>query len=112
MANHVSLGVASTVHEMNYNDFLGSQAGGWAYGCNGRAYHGSMSATTSRGHPTFKKGSKLTLILDLTGEGTPSASVDGKSAVQLHSNMLSKSEGFVPAVSIHTKGAVRFGSFE
>jgi hypothetical protein len=58
------------------------------------------------------------LILDLTGEGTLSASVDGKPAVKLFAKMLSKLEGFttkgfVPAVSLFDKGgSVRFLGFE
>jgi hypothetical protein len=110
MTGSVSLGVASTAHELSYNDFLGHQAGGWAYRDDGSAVH-DWSATTA-GHPKFKTGSKVTLILDLTGEGTLSVSVDGKPAAQLHSNLLSKPTGFVPAVSIDRTGAVRFLGFE
>jgi hypothetical protein len=115
MIYHVYFGVASTVHELDYNRFLGHQSGGWAYG-QGSAYHND--ATVSNGHPKLKTGSKVTLILDLTGEGTLSASVDGKPAVQLFAEMLSEldgfknTKGFVPAVSISGKGGARFLGFE
>jgi hypothetical protein len=110
----VFLGVASTVHELNYTDFLGHQAGGWAYGSDGSAWHNSE---INAGHPNFDEGSKVTLILDLTGEGTLSASVDGKPAVQVFAKMLFKLEGFnakgfVPAVSVLGKGGVRFLGLE
>jgi hypothetical protein len=105
----VHLGVASTMHTLSYIDFLGEQSGGWSYYNDGYAHHEIKSTS---GYPTFKTGSKVTLILDLTGEGTLSASVDGNTAVQLHSNMLSKSKGFVPAVSFYGPGAVRFLGFE
>jgi hypothetical protein len=115
MASAVSLGVASTVHELDYNNFLGYQAGGWVNSSDGYAYHNSEFYA---GHPKFKNGSKVTLILDLTGEGTLSASVDGKPAEQLFAEMLSKldgfknTKGFVPAVSISGKGGARFLGFE
>jgi hypothetical protein len=110
MTVSLHLGVTSTVHTLNCNEFPGRQSGGWVYGFNGGAYHNTSQ--NSSGHPTFKKGSKVTFILDLTGEGTLSSSVDGTPAVQVFSNMLSKSKGFVPAVSCYGTGAVRFLGFE
>jgi hypothetical protein len=119
MTSQVFLGVASTVSDLDQGKFLGQQAGGWVYGgaLSGNTYHKSMSAS-SDGHPKFRKGSKLTFILDLTGKGALSASVDGKTAVQLFSNMHSAFEdmdtkGFVPAASIwRDNGRVRFLGFE
>jgi hypothetical protein len=58
-----------------------------------------------------------TVTLELTGKGTLSGSVDGKPAVKLFHEMLSKFEGhkekgFVPAVSMMKPGSVRFLGFE
>jgi hypothetical protein len=69
--------------------------------------------------PKFQKGSKVTFLLDLTGGGTLSASVDGKSFHQLFSGMLSVVQivdpggGFVPAVFFdYSNAKVRFLGFE
>ena len=56
--------------------------------------------------PKFQKGSKVTFVLDLTGVGTLSASVDDKYFRQLFLDMLSKVRivkpegGFIPAVGL------------
>jgi hypothetical protein len=67
------------------------------------------------------KGSQVTFLLDLTGDGTLSASVDGTSFHQLFSDMHSKVRsvnpegGFVPAIDLNRsdqKVRVRFLGFE
>jgi hypothetical protein len=113
----LGLGVASTVHSFDKNKNLWSQEGGWGYFYRGHAFHNGLVVKTNL--PKFQKGSKVTFLLDLTGEGTLSASVDGKSFQQLFGGMLSKVRsvnpegGFVPAVTLvsaHQK--VRFLGFE
>jgi hypothetical protein len=110
-----ALGVASTVHSFEKKSFLGNLAGGWAYYGHAQACHNSRVVKLNL--PKFQKGSKVTFILDLTGGGSLSASVDGKSFHQLFSNMLSVVRrvnpvgGFVPAVGLNLS-KVRFLGFE
>jgi hypothetical protein len=113
----LSVGVASTVHSLEENNNLWRQEGGWAYDSHGEALHSGRYVKMTL--PTFQKGSKVTFVLDLTGEGTLSASVDGKSFHQLFSDMCSKVRsvdpegGFVPAVGLNYAGQkVRFLGFE
>jgi hypothetical protein len=56
------------------NRYLGKQEVGWSYESNGEACHNSHAVKENL--PTFEKGLKVTFILDLTGDGTLSASVD------------------------------------
>jgi hypothetical protein len=111
------LGVASIVHSLDKKRSLGCQAGGWGYFSDGVAFHNG--ACVKENLPQFQKGSKVTFILDLTGEGTLSASVDEKSFQKLFSDMLSKVRtvnpegGFTPAVRLHNSdNRVRFLGFE
>mmetsp|Transcript_16717 Transcript_16717/g.24710 ORF Transcript_16717/g.24710 Transcript_16717/m.24710 type:complete len:83 (+) Transcript_16717:3-251(+) len=67
----------------------------------------------------LKKGSKVTLLLDLTGDGTLSVSIDGGTPRQLSSGMLSEADslgtspGFLPAVSISNQtDRIEFLGFE
>jgi hypothetical protein len=114
--NLVRMGVVSTVHPLDTEKKLGDQAGGWQYRNDG---HVRCNGVFMGVKPTFGKGSTVAFILDLTGDGTLSASVDGMPAAQLFSNMLSKFEGywynekgFVPAVSLCRLGRVRFLGFD
>jgi hypothetical protein len=113
------LGVASIGYSFEMNRYLGYQEGGWAYYSykyrGGEAYHNSRAVKENL--PTFQEGSKVTFILDLTGDGTLSASVDGKSFHQLFSDMRSKvrlvKEEFVPALYLpYSDDRVRFLGFE
>jgi hypothetical protein len=72
-------------------------AGGWADYGHAQACHNSRVVKANL--PKFRKGSKVTSILDLTGDGTLSASVDGKSFHQLFLNMLSKVRSVNPVES-------------
>jgi hypothetical protein len=126
----LSLGVASTAYETNEEDDrinelgypLGWLEGGWAYGSKGSAYHNCTRLLPASADRMFQGGSKVTFTLDLTGEGTLSASVDGRPAFRLFDNMLSafsdrECAGFVPAVSMDPHGLdgeirVRFLGFE
>jgi hypothetical protein len=66
--------------------------------------------------PSYDTGSTVTFTLNLTDQGSLHASVDGKPAVELFSNMFecydSIETGFVPAVSIRRPGRVWFLGFE
>jgi hypothetical protein len=110
-------GVASTVHSFEEESILGHQEGGWAYCSDGGAIHNNEGVNWDS--PILRKGSKVTFILDLTGEGTLSASVDGNPFRRLFTDMLSKVRivnpegGFVPAVSLDDyRDRVRFLGFE
>jgi hypothetical protein len=106
----LGLGVTSTVHSFKKEEYLGYQEGGWAYYSNGWAYHNGRVANWNWNWnwnlPKFQEGSKVTFILDLTGEGMLSASVDGESFHEFFSNMRSKVRivkpegGFIPAVYV------------
>jgi hypothetical protein len=101
---YAGVGVASTVHGR-------FEEGVWSYDSDGEAYHNSREVKDDL--PTFQKGSKVTFILDLTGDGTLIASVDGNSFHQLFSGMLSAEGGFVPSVCLPDSNAkVRFLGFE
>jgi hypothetical protein len=115
------LGVASTVYRLKSDDFLGNQSGGWAYGSTGEAYHSRVDGQGRDESRSFVQGSTVRFILDLTGEGTLGASVDGKPVVKLFSSLWSKfvfnrgKAGFVPAISMYTEGEtarVKFLGFE
>jgi hypothetical protein len=115
------LGVASTVHQLDTNASLAGQEGAWALShLGGAIYHNSMVLQDSVDR-SFRTGSKITFILDLTGEGTLSASVDGKPATQLFGAMRTKFDdptevGFVPAAALNTihgdTARIRFLGFE
>lgn len=85
----------------------------WMYGSRGKAL--SESAFSLVEHPSFHEGSTITLSLDLTARGTPSASLDhGETSFQLFDNMLEAfggTVGFVPAVSIGRPSKVQFLGF-
>jgi uncharacterized protein YqgV (UPF0045/DUF77 family) len=110
------LGVASTVHPLKLDKFIGYQEAGWVLEDSGCTFHNWP--ISSMGNPTFKMGSKVTFVLDLTGEGTLSASVDDtRPPSKLFSKMLSDfkgrdAAGFLPAVSLRRPGRVRFLGFE
>jgi hypothetical protein len=112
---HMLLGVASTEHEMKTDMVLINQAGGWSLSCDGSVFHNGKFV--SRGHGEFTTGSKVTFVLDLTGNGTLTASIDGKPATTLFSDKLSEFEGlgkkgFVPAVSMCEGERVRLLGFD
>jgi hypothetical protein len=116
---YVCLGVASTVHSFATNNYIFHQEGGWSYDSGGEACHNGY--VVKENLPEFKKGSQVTFLLDLTGDGTLSASVDGTSFHQLFSDMHSKVRsvnpegGFVPAIDLNRsdqKVRVRFLGFE
>jgi hypothetical protein len=75
------------------------------------------ATSSSSGLPNFGVGSTVKFILDLTGGGTLSASVDGQPNHELFSDMRSwfpdyDKVGFVPAVATRRPGRVRFLGFE
>jgi hypothetical protein len=116
-----SLGVASTVHEIQPDMFLGYQSGGWVAERFGRvAHHVSRKSNwkDTAGYLNFKKGSYVTFVLDLTGTGKLSGYVDGQlPAVILFSNMRAAFDStatasFVPAVSLKSPGKVKFIGFQ
>jgi hypothetical protein len=122
-SRYAGLGVASTVHSLDKQNYLGNQEGGWSYYSDGQAFHNKQLAKPNflfkDNFPKFQKGSKVTFVLDLTGHGTLSASLDGKSFDQLFLHMLSKVRsvdpegGFVPAVTLPCADQkVRFLGFE
>jgi hypothetical protein len=118
--------VSSTVHkQLDERLLVGDQ--GWGYFGQGVAYeNGSRVANQSCKLPKLQKGSKVTLLLDLTGEGTLRASVDGSRTFSLFSDMLTKVDsndhhenntiniegGFLPAVTLMKPTRVRFLGFE
>jgi uncharacterized protein YecA (UPF0149 family) len=115
--SHLCLGVASTMHSLKENRSLYSQGGEWGFTCDGLAC--SDGLVKANDLPKFEKGSKVTFLLDLTGEGTLSASVNCKSFHQLFADMLSKVRsvdpegGFVPAVTmLYADQKLRFLGFE
>jgi hypothetical protein len=117
--NGTWIGVASTEHKINCNQWLGCQDGGWVYSDDGdKAHYAYLIGDRSSGsHAKFKEGSIVTLTLDLTGPGILNASVNGSPPAELFNDMLSKFDdggavGFLPAVSLCQKVQVRLLEFE
>jgi hypothetical protein len=120
------LGVALVGDPFDRDKWLGRQASGWVFG-NGRvlgderksidfygAYHDDHK--TRDVHWIHKEGSIVKFRLDLTQQGTLSASVDGWGELLLFDNMLMIGEKkvdrtFVPAASLRAPGALRFLGF-
>lgn len=115
----VWVGVASSEHRVDCNQWIGSEKGGvgWVYGSNGTVCHKS-TVNISSGLSAFGLGSVISLTLDLTKQGTLSASVDNGDTFLLFSDMLQAFEqevsipGFVPTVSMIGPGKVRFLGFQ
>lgn len=112
----ISLGVVSSEYEIDYEKWLGNQAGTWAYYNHGEAWHCNEFIGFYLGY--YEKCT-ITLTLDLTGEGTLSYAIDGESAVTVFRNMKSKLgnnkndlAGFIPAASLSPECAVRFLGFK
>jgi hypothetical protein len=106
---HIQMGVAS------YRKYRQQEAGGWSYGNDGTA--GYKGSTITKEHPTFQKGSKVTFTLDLTGDGTLSATVDDGPTVTIFSNMLlafgdGDAIGFVPTAHLLRPAILRFLGYE
>jgi hypothetical protein len=94
------------------NSTLGLQPLAWAYSKDGVAWHDFVA---QEGFHAFQKDSKITFVLDLTGDGSLGASVDAEPPVELFSKM--KASGatdsiFSPAVTVPWPGKVRFHEFE
>jgi hypothetical protein len=81
----------------------------WYYLNDGRAYV-SKKHTPVR-FPPYDAGSVITFTLDLTGNGSLTASVDGNDPFQLFDGMLESVDGFVPSVGLRFGGSVRFMGF-
>jgi hypothetical protein len=116
---YVDLGIASTVHSFEKNNWPGNQQGGWGYYSHGQALHNKQVVKDN--FPRFKKGSVVTFVLDLTGDGIlrSACSVNGKSFLKLFSDMLSKVRivdpegGFIPAVDLgNSDTTIRFLGLE
>jgi hypothetical protein len=112
------LGVALATDPPDRNAWLGKQATGWVFGSNGSTCHATHQDNGPYNyiHPVYEEGSILKFRLDLTQQGTLSASVDGGEERLLFDNMLMIGEekadrSFVPAVSLIAPGAVRFLGF-
>ena len=111
------LGVALAADLVDRHEFLGQQAGGWVYGSDGTS--GAVSHNnqhTRYGIPVYDEGSIVRFRLDLTQQGTLSASVDAGEEFLLFDNMLMIGEdkvdrSFVPAASLTAPVAVRFLGF-
>jgi BTB/POZ domain len=110
-------GLGIALPEYDPEKWLGLQSVGWVYGSNGEAYHNDVSGARAYGygthakistHPTFQKGSVITLTLDLLTDdesnGSLFASVDGRPSFLLFSHLRQAIEqrggGFLPAVSL------------
>lgn len=115
------VGVVANVEHLVCSTYLGEQTGGWSlHGNDGMKYdNGSYDFTAGDLPLQFGKGSKITLVLDLTDDGTLSASVDGGTTHPLFSGMLltasrlGASPGFLPAVSVyHSEDRMQFLGFE
>jgi hypothetical protein len=111
-------GVALATDPPDRNSWLGKQTSGWVFGSNGRAYHAHPQHPTNKTDLVYGEGSVFKFRLDLTQQGTLSASVDGdgREEVLLFDNMLMIGEekvnrSFVPAVSVKAPVSVRFLGF-
>jgi hypothetical protein len=114
----VWIGVTCTSLPSNHDESLGEPAAGWFYGSNGEGgatAHGPKNETQiDWGHPPFVEDSTVTFILDLTGNGTLSASIDSNPAFLLCSDMLANYDNtpeFVPTACL-VSGKVRFLGFD
>jgi hypothetical protein len=110
------LGVALASDPPDRNSWLGEQATGWAVGSNGNAFHANLLQPPKHTHIVYGEGSVVKFRLDLTQQGTLSASVDGGEEFLLFEDMLMIGEekvnrSFVPAVSLVAPVAVRFLGF-
>jgi len=114
---YVYFGVIANKESLNCATYFGGQTGGWSLrGNEGSKWHGGSGVCTKI--LSFGQGSKVTFVLDLTGDGTLSASTNGGKAEQLFSGMLAKASslgasGFLPAASVNWSGSkVQFLGFE
>lgn len=110
----VGLGVVSTSHSFNPALWLGNQPGTWRYDMRtGFAYYNKSSVI---GLPMSRVGSTVSLIMDLTGEGTLGVSIDGKPPFTIFRNMKSEltvpTGGFLPACALYSGTKVKFLGFE
>ena len=109
------LGVALASDPYIRDKWLGETVSGWAYGLSGDTHHNNEPCHHIL--PTYQEGSIVKFRLDLTKQGTLSASVDGGEEVLMFENMLMIGEeevdrSFVPAVSLEDDGeVVRFLGF-
>jgi hypothetical protein len=85
----------------------------WEYLDGGGTYPDNKYA--EQGLPPYNEGSVITFTLDLTGNGSLTASVDRNDSFKLFDNMLESldgvEKGFVPHVSVHYGASVRFMGF-
>jgi hypothetical protein len=116
MSDGCWFGVALATDPPDRNAWLGSLTGGWVFDSNGDACHAYPLQPRKTSHLLYGEGSVVKFRLDLTLQGTLSASVDGGEECLLFDNMLMIGEekadrSFVPAVSLIAPGAVRFLGF-
>lgn len=104
----VGVGVASSAHQLDLDASLGIQKGGWEYDSDGYVWHSYVKQGGELSK--FNTGDTVTLTLDLSGRGTLSASIEGKteSFVVVDDIIddgmdvgmdVSNGDGFYPAVS-------------
>lgn len=112
------VGVVANMQNFDYDHSLYDQEGTWVLAGAFKCDHESCD-TIVDSSLKFGKGSKVTLVLDLTDSGTLSASVDGGTTFELFSGMIRQaslmgaSPGFLPAVSLSCASCkVRFLGFE